>query len=557
MKTIALHFCSVMLLFLGGYIHLHGQTHEGSDRQEFDSLAAFVPQVNNFRIENGVIDFSVLSPKSIRPGEDSAAWRKKNYSISFGILEAPSNHEFELYGKLAPSKDSLNFQLPLPYGVFPGEHLFSISCEEKSIWMMNFKVESPNSKAGQQPVIEEISPRGTRPGRAVSVKGRNLGNDLNDIYIWFTGENGQDLPEGLSSVINPAHPSYITSPDADGFQTLKFSVPGENSWGETIQDYQDADIFEHELRMKVVVKGQPSANSPVISVIKENTGFIILVILAAIIALIVLVVWFIAFRMRKRGVEANVTWKSLIVDPASNRYSIARVQALAWTILLVVSYSYYVIMTFLILDKSVIPSFDPSLLILMGISTGGLLIAGTQDRAKPQTSVVRAAAPNLSDLIMENGRVSMASLQLLLFTVVGLGIYMVYMTSPDLVETGLPTMPDTLLALMGISQGGFLTGKAVENTNQGGATQVQQAYPAANTTVPPQTPVQPVAPPATTIATPVVATPVAQVIPPVTAPPATAETSPPAAEMNVPPTAEQPPATPKTPPAEDPQKPVG
>jgi hypothetical protein len=539
MKYLTQLLCSLLVFLIAGNLSLLGQDNT-------NPAPPNPPEITNFQVSDGCVKFTAYSMSP--PPFDSGHVHSQAQTIpglnelaySLAIFPGPLR---PIYGKFSPNDDSLLFMFKLPPGIFPGLNRFIVTYGKDTIFNEHMQVMSNNSAAGQQPLIESITPRGTRPGRSITLKGQNFGDDLNNIYIWYTNKN--DLP--LNYSLEPGTPTYLTSPDASGVQTLRFSVPDQTEWDQNIDNIRDSDLLEHELRIRVVVKGQPSANGVTVSIVKPYFRARILLFLGIIIAFFVLLVWFLVWRMRKRGKPIHLTFKSLIVDPASNRYSLARIQALAWTLMLVISYTYFVVMTFLILDQSVIPDFDPSLLILMGISTGGLLIAGTQDRAKPDAMVAKAAAPSLSDLIMENGRVSMASLQLLLFTMVGLGIYMVYMSSPDLVETGLPTMPDTLLALMGISQGGYLTGKAVENSGQGNTVQNQPVNAAANTVVTTSVPTQPVA---NVPVTPTVTT-------TVTTPPAV-KSSPPAAEMSAP-TAEvtPPPVNPETPPAEGPPNAVG
>lgn len=524
MKSYAQIFCGVLIFLFSGSVSIWGQdnTPEPGPPE--------LPRINSFQVADGCVKFTTY-PATPVVLDSGYAYNLTNvipglneFPYTLSIYPDPPN---EIFGKLAEKEDSLKFLFKLPPGIFPGLNRFIVAYGSDTIFDQHIQVKSNNSLAGQQPLIESLTPRGTRPGRSITVTGQNFGDDLNNIYIWYTDKN--DNPIGAA--MEPGFPTYLTSPDQNGVQTLRFSVPDERAWERNVDIINDADLLEHELRIRVVVRGQPSANAMTVSIVKPYFRTRILLFLAGIAAFFIFLIWLWIRWRKKRGKEIHLTFKNLIVDPVSGRYSLARIQALAWTCMLVFSYSYFVVMTFLILDQSVIPDFDASLLILMGISTSGLLIAGTQDRAKPESMVVKTDNPSLADLIMENGRVSMASIQLLLFTIVGLGIYTVYMSSPDLVETGLPTMPDTLLALMGISQGGYLTGKAVENSGQGNNPQAQPANAAATTTVTTTIPPQPVtnvpaSQPVTTVVAPAVPAP---------------ETPPPAAEMNVPPAPETPP----------------
>lgn len=367
-----------------------------------------------------------------------------------------------------PTKDTLKVFSRIPHGVFPGERTFKILYQTDTVASITFKVPNPLSGVSEQPIIESISPQGTAPGRMVTIRGRGFGDNLDDIYIWFTSNRDNDLPTSLAHVINPTDPTYLTSPDVNGVQELKFILPGEDRVDGDDPSFKQSWL-EYELRMRVVVKGQPSANSEILSIVTNNYRTILLLLVLGIFTGIVGGIWALSIYLKRRGFKGGPSLRYLVIDQTTNRLSLAKCQALAWTIVLVISYSYYVLMTYMILDKSVIPDFDASLLVLMGITTSGLLIARSQDKTKQNKAAEAgkldvAKNPSLWDLVMEGGSINLASLQLVMFTIVGIGIYIVYMTSPNLVETGLPTMPDTLLALMGISQGGYVTGKAVEGS---------------------------------------------------------------------------------------------
>lgn len=488
----------------------------------FFQTNAQTPVIHNFSAEGGQVTFDATL--SSMPNDTSPA------KLPLDEFFLGVSHERPIPMEANPNStgDTLKVTSPIPAGVFPGKRMFAVLYQFDTVFIDIVSVPNPLTGTGQQPIIEDISPRGTSPGRVVTIQGRGFGDNLDDIYIWFTTSIDTALPPDLSHIINPTAPTFLTSPDANGIQQLKFILPGENSVGDDLQ-VEPTSWLEYELRMRVVVKGQPSANTEILSIVTANYRTILLVFVLAIFAAIVLGIWGISIYLNRRGFKGSIGLRYLVIDQTTNQLSLAKCQALAWTIVLVISYSYYVLMVYMILDKSVIPDFDPSLLILMGITTSGMLVARTQDKNK-QTKAEEAgnlnvaANPSLWDLISENGTINLASLQLVAFTIVGIGIYIVYMTSPNLVETGLPTMPDTLLALMGISQGGYITGKSVEGSGASNAETTKatgtEGQAVAQSTAQPAT--------TTTTAQPVTTTaePVAQTQEPVAETPSTADTNP-------------------------------
>jgi|GEM_PF-5266674 len=419
------------------------------------------PTIHNFEVLNGRISFDATATNN--PNDSTQGTNLPLDEFSLGVL---NERPIPLEAVPNVAKDTQKVSGILPAGVFPGKRLFTIFYQGDSLTEDIYPVESQLTGPGQQPIIESITPHGTSPGKMVTIEGKGFGDNLNDIYIWFTTPDDTQLPMNFSQVINPATVTYLTTPDANGLQQLKFIVAGETSAGKLLQE-SPQNWLETELRMRVVVKGQPSANSEILSIVASSYRTKLILMVLGIFIGFSLLIWVLYKYYRRRGSKNPLNLRSLVVDQTTNRLSLAKVQALAWTTVLAISYTYYILMTFLILDQSVIPDFDASLLVLMGISTSGLLIARSQDKSSQQKmeaagTLTTVDSPSVWDLVSENGTINLASLQLVVFTAIGIGVYIVYMTSPDLVETGLPTMPDTLLALMGISQGGYITGKSVE-----------------------------------------------------------------------------------------------
>jgi hypothetical protein len=95
----------------------------------------------------------------------------------------------------------------------------------------------------------------------------------------------------------------------------------------------------------------------------------------------------------------------------------------------------------------------------MSISYGGLIAASGLGSKKPKNEI-KSKPAELSNLFCEGGSVDLSRLQLFGFTVVSIFIYIFNLIYGNPLS-GLPDIPSTLLGLMGVSQSGYLGGKAI------------------------------------------------------------------------------------------------
>jgi hypothetical protein len=109
------------------------------------------------------------------------------------------------------------------------------------------------------------------------------------------------------------------------------------------------------------------------------------------------------------------------------------------------------------LQNGKIPDFNPSLVGLMSISYTGFIASHFLNKKNPKNAI-SDNPPALSDLFMENGVIDITRLQLLLFTIVSVVVYL-YNLYLNNTLNGLPDIPATLHGLLVSSQTGYLGGK--------------------------------------------------------------------------------------------------
>lgn len=163
------------------------------------------------------------------------------------------------------------------------------------------------------------------------------------------------------------------------------------------------------------------------------------------------------------------------VDPKAGRraFSLARTQMTFWTFVIAMSVSYIWLVTW---NEDVL---NPSVLLLLGIATcttlGAIVVDGskkesarnTRDTAGAQPDAIAEANKTLTtptsenfflDLISDRDGPSISRVQMLLFTLILMGIFVVE-TIRTLV---MPEFSATMLGLMGISSAGYVALKGPE-----------------------------------------------------------------------------------------------
>jgi hypothetical protein len=320
-------------------------------------------------------------------------------------------------------------------------------------------VEMPeNSDVDKQPLVTGLSPMGGVIGDTITMSGKNFGSDVDkiDIYFYDLDDSSIDmeLPADLEqSEYQPIEymqmraktsPFYIST-TLDGVQHVNFTIPTTPY----LKELADKAFFRKSIRLKVFVDGRPSSFMKVTILPKNwNKKVIALAIIVTVVGLA-----FISLLIGKWNFVPYV-----LLDKNTNTYSLSRFQAFTWTVVLTGSYFYIAIAFGILLQNGKIPEFNPSLVGLMSISYTGFIASHFLNKKNPKNAI-SDTPPKLSDLFMENGVIDITRLQLLLFTVVAVVVYL-YNLYLNNTLNGLPDIPATLHGLLVSSQTGYIAGKA-------------------------------------------------------------------------------------------------
>jgi hypothetical protein len=189
-------------------------------------------------------------------------------------------------------------------------------------------------------------------------------------------------------------------------------------------------------------------------------------------AIVVDVVLFVVLmRVGKRSVKlpdgASKTFLRGVICDDDLHPSLARFQLLVWTFVIVFA---FLVVSFVRILSGVPPptTLPPYILTLLGINAGSTVISYGQSGGKyyPNLTVAPQEPPQpLSTMLEENSQFSVTRFQMLSWTLVAVLIFlgaffttMANLPSP-LTQLDIPDVSSTLVALTGISQGAYLTGK--------------------------------------------------------------------------------------------------
>lgn len=314
-----------------------------------------------------------------------------------------------------------------------------------------------NSEEDKQPVVNGLSPMGGVIGDTITMTGKNFGSDVDKIDIYFYDLDEHSIDMELPSDLDPTDyqpieymqmrakisPFYISS-TLDGMQHVNFTIPTTPY----LKELADKAFFRKSIKLKVFVNGRPSSFMKVTILPKNwNKKVIALALIVTLLGL-----GLISLMVGRLNFIPYV-----LLDKNTNTYSLSRFQAFTWTVVLTGSYFYIAIAFGILLQNGKIPEFNPSLVGLMSISYAGFIASHYLNKKNPKNAI-SDIPPALSDLFMENGVIDITRLQLLLFTVVAVIVYLYNLYLSNTLN-GLPDIPATLHGLLVSSQGGYIGGK--------------------------------------------------------------------------------------------------
>lgn len=148
----------------------------------------------------------------------------------------------------------------------------------------------------------------------------------------------------------------------------------------------------------------------------------------------------------------------LFLDPETDTYSLSKLQFYLWTVAALFSYAYLFISRVLVQYASWpdVPGTLPGIIaVAAGTSIASQLV--TSSKGSKGSGAER---PHITDFITSGGVVAPDRLQMLLWTLFGVGAFLIVVLEqhPGRI-TDLPSVPEGLLYMMGLSSAGYLGGK--------------------------------------------------------------------------------------------------
>jgi len=175
---------------------------------------------------------------------------------------------------------------------------------------------------------------------------------------------------------------------------------------------------------------------------------------------------------------------NMLRDCDDGPYSLAQTQLAFWTILVIGSFIYTLILT------DIASSLNTSILFLLGISitTNGTAVYLDYYKKKDKARLnPKKSKGFLNDILGDGNTIVVQRVQNAAWTVV-LGLYLIYYTISN---KTLPTYPDVLLYLTGISSLGYVAAKPTENRKATNGANPPAAPPLQPAPVQPHPPVAP------------------------------------------------------------------
>lgn len=148
----------------------------------------------------------------------------------------------------------------------------------------------------------------------------------------------------------------------------------------------------------------------------------------------------------------------LFLDPQTDTYSLSKLQFYLWTNAALFGYAYLFISRVLI-QHGIWPDIPPNLPGVIAIAAGTSVTSQIITSTKGSKGA-GALYPSFADFITSGGVVAPDRLQMLLWTLFGAGAFIIttLREAPAIIQD-LPTVPDHLLYMMGLSSAGYLGGK--------------------------------------------------------------------------------------------------
>lgn len=211
----------------------------------------------------------------------------------------------------------------------------------------------------------------------------------------------------------------------------------------------------HELRLRVADGEVSNAVTIGFAQIAERKAKLIAMAMVLLLALVVG-----AFGLHAGATAAPLAYR-MLVDSRAPSYSLSKLQFFLWTAAALFAYCYYTLVRVLVQGVLEFPALPSSLPAIMAISIG-TGVAATAISSVKGPKGAGDPEPVFADFISVGGLIAAERVQFLVWTLVGFltFLFIIYRSDPFRLSA-LPEVPDSFLALMGLSAAGYVGGKVV------------------------------------------------------------------------------------------------
>ncbi len=175
--------------------------------------------------------------------------------------------------------------------------------------------------------------------------------------------------------------------------------------------------------------------------------------------LVLLVYWLLGFKGEHRIKGESYQLRAMFLDKQTNTYSLSILQFQMWTAAALFGYAYYALAR-LFVQQGGIPEVSGGLPAIVGVGLGATTAIAAQIVGGVNPKGSGDEAPSPSDLVTSGGAIAPDRVQMLVWTFIGVGVFLAGVLREDpATMQGLPAIPESLMALMGLSSLGYLGGK--------------------------------------------------------------------------------------------------
>jgi Ca2+/Na+ antiporter len=154
--------------------------------------------------------------------------------------------------------------------------------------------------------------------------------------------------------------------------------------------------------------------------------------------------------------KREVRFMDLIVTCEDESYSLSRLQMYLWTIIIIMGFS-----AVFMANSTAIPDIHQNLYLLMGVSLASSVAATAINTIQNKPKDKLKKPDFIKDIFFESDdSLDLPRTQMFIWTIISMLAFVVMVVSSFNTKPVLPDIPTGLVALMGLSQGAYLGGKA-------------------------------------------------------------------------------------------------